>query len=34
MTLDNEGFADLVLIVLGGIVVILAAWDWMKRNQR
>ena len=30
MTLSDEGFAELVVAVLAGIVVILAAWDWLK----
>lgn len=34
MTLDNDGFARLVIVILGGIVVIDAAWQWMKRKQR
>lgn len=30
-TLDNAGFADLSLVILAGVVIISATWDWVRR---
>ena len=32
MTLDNDGFANLVLLVLAGIVIIGAVFEWFRRR--
>jgi len=32
MTLADPGFAELVLTVLAGIVIVDAAWQWLKRR--
>ncbi len=31
-TLNNPAFADLVIIVLAGVLIVWAAWDWLRRR--
>jgi len=30
--LANDGFADLVIVILAGIVIISAAWHWFRNH--
>jgi hypothetical protein len=30
VTLDNDGFATIVILVLAGVVIIDAAWHWFR----
>ena len=34
MTLDNESFAELVILILAAPLILSAVWQWMRRKSR